>query len=274
MQNNHICFCSFILIMSLTIGCSSEFDRAMKSNKKEDRYKVGSDFYEKKEYYKAISLLTSISSLYQRQAEAERIQYLIADSYYQTEQFLLAAHSFNDFVKKFPNSTKAEEAYFLYAYSYYLQSPRYELDQEFTQKAIEELQKFINKYPNSKKVVESDSLIDLSRKKLEKKDLEIGKNYHKTRNYLASVVKFRNFLDNYLYTHFREEAFYYLVDSSYKLAINSIEDLKKERLIEARTSYLRLLKAFPNSKYKKQVDKIKNIVDKELQILQVDKRTS
>ena len=258
----------FFLLLSffLVLGCSSEFDKAMKSSKKEDRYKVGTRYYEKKEYDKAIRLLNTILSLYKGKPQAERIQYFIADSYYQTKQFLLAAYNFDRFVKTFPKSTKAEEAYYLSAYSYYEESPRYELDQEPTKKAIEAFQKFINRFPNSEKVISADSLIRLCRRKLEKKNLEIGKSYHKTRNYRASTVEIRNFLDTYPDTNLREEAFYYLMDSSYELAINSIESLKKARLIEARTAYLRLLKEFPNTKYKNEVDKIKNRVTKELEL--------
>ena len=236
----------------------------MKSTKKEDRYKAGTRYYNKGEYDKAIRLFKSILTLYQGKPQAERIQYFIADSYYQTNQFLLAAHGFDRFVRTFPKSTRAEQAYYLSAFSHYKDSPEYSVDQEPTQKAIESFQKFINRYPNSKKVVSSDSLIRICRGKLEKKDLEIAKSYHKTRNYRASTVALRNFLYTYPDTDLREETFYYLMDSSYKLAINSIESLKKARLIEARTAYMLLLKAFPSTQYKDEVEKIKNRVTKEL----------
>ena len=53
------------------------------------------------------------------------------------------------FVESYPKSERVDEIAFLAAKSYYYLSPKYSKDQTETIEALEKLQEFINRYPNS-----------------------------------------------------------------------------------------------------------------------------
>ena len=78
---------------------------------------------------------------------------------------------FENFIKSYPNSQRIVDAYFMEGKSYFMLSPAYSLDQDDTNTAIEKLQVFVNRYPNSEYVSEAIELIEQLQNKIEKKDL-------------------------------------------------------------------------------------------------------
>jgi outer membrane protein assembly factor BamD len=69
------------------------------------------------------------------------------------------------------------------------------------------------------------------------------------------VVSLENALKEYPDTKFREELMYMLVKSRYLLAVNSVEDKKELRLSSALDEYFAFVDEFPESKYKREVDR-------------------
>jgi outer membrane protein assembly factor BamD len=163
-------------------------------------------------------------------------------------------------------SQKVEEAAYLGAYCYYKQSPVLTLTQEKTQEAIEKLQQFINFYPYSEKLNDASDLVQELRIKLEEKAFEIAKQYNTIRDYKSSIIVLNSFISDYPGTPFREDALYYLFDSSYKLAINSIPSLRLERLEDAKKIYDELLTDYPETSYLKDAEKKILDIDKEITI--------
>ena len=78
----------------------------------------------------------------------------------------------------FPNSTKAEEMDYMRAYTFYKQSPKAELDQTNTIKAMGMMQTFINTHPGSARNKEATEIIDKCRAKLEVKDHKAAQLYY------------------------------------------------------------------------------------------------
>lgn len=74
-----------------------------------------------------------------------------------------------------------------------------------------------------------------------------------------------NFIADYPGTPFKEDALYYRFDSAYILAINSVENKKKERLNLAKASYAMLMKFNASTQYKKDADDKLARIEKELQ---------
>ena len=142
-------------------------------------------------------------------------------------------------------------------------SPVYSKEQKETITAIEKLQMFINKFPDSEYLPEANTLIKELDYKLEKKAFEIAKLYNKIANfesedYEASIKAFDNFLLEYPGTSFREEAMYYRFDSAYKLGINSVERKRKERINTAIKYYNAFVKAYPESQHISEAEKMNN----------------
>ena len=131
--------------------------------------------------------------------------------------------------------------------------------QKETIQAIEKLQLFINKYPESQYLADANALIKELDYKLEKKAFEIAKQYNKIANYESSdfeaaIKSFDLFLIEYPGSVFREDAMFYRLDSAYKLGVNSIKSKKETRLNSAITYYNSFAKAYPNSKHKETAD--------------------
>jgi outer membrane protein assembly factor BamD len=169
--------------------------------------------------------------------------------------YLMANQYFRTLLREHPTSQYAEESQFMVGYAAYLQSPKVRLDQEVTLNAIDAMQLYINLYPFSDRVDEANRLIDELRDKLVEKSYLNARLYYDFDNYKAAVVSLENALKEYPDTKFREELMYMLVKSRYLLAVNSVEDKKELRLSSALDEYFAFVDEFPESKYKREVDR-------------------
>lgn len=241
-----------LLGMFVMLVSCSEYQKVLKSAEPGDKYAMAEKLYNeaqeensKSKYRKALRLFEQIVPQYRGKPQGEKLTFLFADTYYQLNDHYLAGYQFERFTQAYPNSERVEEAAFKSAKSYYELSPRYDLDQTETVKAIEELQKYIVAYPDSENIPEANQLATELRVKLEKKAYEIAKQYHHTENYKSAIVAFTNFINEYPGSPFREAAFYHRFDSAYQLAINSYEYLQKERLTEAKGFYNNYARFYP-----------------------------
>jgi outer membrane protein assembly factor BamD len=221
----------------------------------EAKYQAAVKYYEKKRYFQALQLFEELITVFRGTAKAEDTYYYYCQCYFETAEYSVAAYHFNNFNQTFPNSTRAEEALFKNAYCYYLDSPPTSLDQKNTIDAIRQFQLFINRYPKSEKVQNSNELIDELRFKLETKDFNNAKLYYKTENYKAAVYAFQNVIREYPSTTYKEEALYYIVRASFNYAMQSIESKQTERYKLTIDNYYKLIDAFPEGKYLKDAEK-------------------
>ena len=70
-------------------------------------------------------------------------------------------------------------------------------------------------------------------------------------------------------TTYREDAMYYRLESAYTLAINSVIVKKEDRLNIAQNYYNAFNRAFPESKYKEEADKMGETLKTELETIKV-----
>lgn len=241
-----------LLGVFLMLASCSEYQKVLKSDDAGKKYTLAEELYNqaivensKSTLRKALRIFEQIVPQYRGKPQGEKLTFLYADTYYQLGDNQLAGYQFERFVASYPNSDKAEEATFKSAKSYYLDSPRFDLDQAETVKAIGELQKYIDKYPNGEFLDQANDYVAELRIKLEKKAYEIAKQYHHTENYKSAIVAFNNFITEYPGSPFREAAFYFRFDSAYELAINSYEVLMQERLNTAKGYYTNYNKYYP-----------------------------
>ena len=150
------------------------------------------------------------------------------------------------------------------AFSYYKLARVHSLDQKETSDAVDKLQEFINRYPNSERMSSANDLVQELRIKLEFKAFEIAKQYNTIRDYKSAIIVLDDFISDYPGTPYREDALYYLLDSSYELAINSIDSKKLERLKNAKNVYDELLEVYPESKYSDKSSKLIESIDSEI----------
>jgi outer membrane protein assembly factor BamD len=242
----------FIVIFAFSIllfSCKGSYQRLLRSADYELKYKKAVEYYEKKDYSRALPLLEELVTVMRGTARAEKIHYYYAQTNYAIEDYLLASYHFKDFARTYPQSPYVEEATFLSAYCFYLTSPPYSLDQANTISAIQEMQIFINLYPQSTHLQECNTIIDKLRLKLENKAFDISKLYYNTANYKAAMVAFENFQKDFPDSKYSEEAYYLQLKASHLLAINSIEAKMPERLHTTQDLCQKYLDRFPKGRF-------------------------
>ncbi|MBL7951055.1 MAG: outer membrane protein assembly factor BamD [Flavobacteriales bacterium] len=230
----------------LLAGCS-EFNKALKSTDADYKLQVAEKYLEKKSWDRAIPLLEELIVLTRGTEKSEKVNYLHAKSTYGLKDYTLAAYYLANFVRTFPKSQYAEECAFLSAYCQYQNSPSYELDQTDTRNAMDQMQLFLVRYPESNLKDSCNALIDVMRTKLEVKAFHAADQYYKMRNYQAASVAFKNFNREWPNSKYREDAMFFILSSDFELAQNSVEAKQLERLNEATRSYHNFADAFPQS---------------------------
>lgn len=242
-------------LLIFSFGCN-EYQKVLKSGNNDLKFETGVDLYEKGDYTKALQFFDILRAVYRGTDKGEQLTYLTAQCYFNTHDYQIASYYYKQYIQMYPRGEKAEECAFQSAYCNYLSSPRYSLDQTNTYAALKELQNFIDMYPKSPKVAESNKLMDELRDKLEKKDFEIAKMYYRMRSYQAAITSFENLLDDYPDTDYKEEIFYLTVKAYFEYAENSIYSKQKERYEKTVESYNSLKYLFPESKHLKELEDI------------------
>lgn len=253
-----------ILFICLLFSCKSSFEEVRRSNDPKTTLEAANKYFEDEDYLKAQALYELAVSYYRGKKEAEDLYYNYAYTYYHLKQYTLAAYYFNNFTKTFYNSPRKEEIAFMAAYSNYQLSPSHKLDQGPSVTAIEQLQTFINTYPSSPRVDESNKLIDEMREKLEKKSFEQGNLYYKLNNYQSAMTSFENLLKDYPETKRQEEVRYLIIQSNYQLAKKSVYEKMEKRLNDTIKKCNKFESKFADSEKLGTVNEIKDFCNNEL----------
>ena len=162
-----------ILILSLISISCNDYQKLLNSTENEvDKYTAAEEYYDNGEFRRANALFEQIMPSYSGKPQGERLIFFFANTYFETKSYYLAAIQFENFIKSYPNSQRIVDAYFMEGKSYFMLSPAYSLDQDDTNTAIEKLQVFVNRYPNSEYVSEAIELIEQLQNKLRKKILK------------------------------------------------------------------------------------------------------
>ena len=250
--------------MAIFVTSCNQYQKALKSEDMAVKLETATKLYEKTKYFKALTLFEQIAPAYKGKPSAENLFFMQAQSYYKTRQYGLSGYHFSSFASGYPKSEKAEEAFFLSAKSYSMMSPTYSLDQTDTDKAIEKLQEFIDRYPNSQFFAEANAIVKVLKTKLEKKAFENAKLFNSISDYKAAIIALDNFVSDFPGTPFKEEALYVKFDSAYQLAINSVPEKMEARLNTAKSAHTNLIKFKEDTKYKEKASDMLTRVDTEL----------
>ncbi len=245
----------FLFVGILFVSCS-EYQKLLKSDDAKLKYEKALELYEEGEYLKAITLFEQVIPIYKGTKDEEKIFYLYAQANYKAGDYIIAGYYFRNFAKSYPNSEYAQDAFYMSAYCYYLDSPPYNLDQTNTVKAIGEFQLFISRYPESDKVADANKYIEKLGDKLAKKSFYNSKLYFDLRQYEAAITAFENTLKGYPNSNYREDCLFYILQSHFLYAENSIRKKQSERYQKAVKAYKLYILEYPNGEYIKDAKKM------------------
>lgn len=246
---------SLIAIAFIIISCSG-FDKLLKSRDYPLMYKRALEYYEEGDHYRYTTLFEQLVPIYKGTLQADTVEYYLAEGYYNQGDYLLAGHYFDNFRGNYPRSIFTERAEFMYAYCFYKSSPRPLLDQETTQAAIAAFNEFIVKYPRSSKKAEVNEIMIELRDKLIEKSYLSAKLYFDMNDYKAAITSLKNSLSQFPDSKYREDQLYMILQASFSLASNSVPEKRRERFQNTLDEYYNLLGEFPETKYKKEAERI------------------
>lgn len=260
------------LILTALITSCSNFNKLQKTADIQKKYDGAMAYFDKQDYYRAGILLEELIPLLRGREESEIAQFRYAYCHYRQRQLALSAYYFKNFYETFPRSEKVEEAAFMYAASLYEDTPAFNLDQTNSYEAIDALQSFILRFPQSERVEKCNTMIDVLQQKLEKKDYENAKLYLKLGDYKAAIIAFDNFRKDFPDSQYNEEIAFRKVEALYLLARVSTDTKKEERYKELLLLHQRFADMYPSSNYIKESE---NYYDIALQYLKaIHKKSS
>lgn len=251
---------SFLPVIAFfLLSCNNQLEKVMKSKDNEYKYKMAEQYYAKGKYGNAQQLFEELFPYIKGTSRFEDMYYKYAYTTYYQGDYQNAENLFKSFVETFPNSTKAEDAEYMRAYAFYKQSPRIEMDQTNTQKAISLMQVFINQHPNSAKAKEASKIIDEGRKKLEEKEFRAAQLYYNLGFYRAAAVAYSTLMENYPDSERSEEYKLSIIKAYYKFAQMSIMERQQERFEKVLTEVEDFNDRFPESKLAAEANNFKTL---------------
>lgn len=247
-------FFAVLFLVVLFASCNSGMHKILKSKDPVYKLRKAEEFYAKKKYSKAQTVFEDVIPYYKTSAQFEDLYYKYAYSAYYQENYLDAENLFKNYLESFPTSPRAEEVEYMRAYCYYKQSPKPELDQSNTYKAIGMFQTFINTHPGSLRNTDANRIIEELRKKLETKEYKSAQLYYDLGQYRAAGINFITLLDNFPESNEADAYKLMAVKSFFKFADMSVNEKKVERFERVVTECNEFLNRYPGSKLRNEVE--------------------
>jgi outer membrane protein assembly factor BamD len=255
-----------VAIVSVS-GCAKSMTKLLKNPDASYKLRRAEQFFAKKEYIKAQQVYEDIMPFFKTSKEFEDIYYKYAYCAYHLSDFMNAENLFKSYLEIFPTSERAEEIDYMRAYCFYKQSPKAQLDQTNTVRAMGMMQTFINTHPGSPRNKEANDIIDICRAKLETKDFLSAQLYYDLGQFRAAGVAFTSLLNAYPESYRADEYKLMVIKSYYRFAEMSIEEKKAERFEQVVSECFEFVDRYPESKWKKEVDNFLNLSQNNIKIL-------
>ena len=263
----------FILTVLLSVSCS-KYQKALKDPDANKKFELAKYYYDKKDYYRASTLLDQLQDNFSGTTNAEKVLFYSAYCNYGLKNYGLAGYQFKAYFENYPTGEWAEESLYMNAYCQFLESQPSYLDQTDTFKGIEAINLFVNVYPDSKYIPECNTMIDKLRAKLSMKAYRLAKLYFNIREYKSAIVALENTLKDYPEIAQKEELEYLTVKSNFLLAQNSIDEKKEERYLNTLSAANDFNMEYQESKYQKEVLSMADKANSEIKKIQSRKQKS
>jgi outer membrane protein assembly factor BamD len=255
-------------MMALFTSCG-EYNKVLKSTDYELKYSYAKKYFNAKQYTKSATLLEELITILKGTSNAEESLYLLAQSYYGQKDYQTASQYFNTYYTTYPKGEYVELARYYSGYGLYLDSPDPRLDQSQTYKALEELQLYMEYYPQSERAADAQNIMFELQEKLALKELMATRLYFNLgtylgNNYLSCIITAQNALKNYPFSKHREEFIYLMLQAKYELALASVSEKLQGRYRDVVDEYYNYMNEFPEGKYIKQAQRFFDYANKRI----------
>ena len=150
---------------------------------------------------------------------ARRAQLMSAFNYYAAGDHTKSIESARRFLSIHPGNRDAPYALYLVALNYYEQIGDVTRDQAVSRQALDSLGEVVRRYPGTPYADDARLKMDLVRDHLAGKEMEIGRFYQRSGQWLAATYRFRTVIDQYQTTSGTPEALERLVECYLALGV-------------------------------------------------------
>ena len=169
----------------------------------------------------AIKLFDEVERQHPYSVWATKAQLMGAFARYRGNKYDDAIGALDRFIQLHPGNRDVVYAYYLKALSYYEQITDVGRDQETTARARAALDELVRRFPDSRYSRDAKLKLDLTLDHLAGKEMEIGRYYLTSKQYLAAINRFRRVIDLYKTTTHVPEALHRLTESYLALGLES-----------------------------------------------------
>jgi len=186
-----------LILISLLTGCGASSLRKGDLKEADYYFERGQKMLKKKDYVKAIESFQTIVESFSTSEIVDKAQFYLAESHFMGEEYLTAALEYERVYQDYPSSNYAPEAQYKKALCYFKESPKAQLDQENTNLAIDEFNRFVDNYPQNTLVTDAQKKIEELREKLAYKDYLNAQLYLHMKQYEAAIIYFEDISENF-----------------------------------------------------------------------------
>jgi outer membrane protein assembly factor BamD len=213
-------------------GSKSKADTAYVARDVSSLYTAAKRSMDRGDYEQAAKLFDEVERQHPYSVWARRAQLMSAFNYYLSSKYTDAINSAQRFVTIHPGNAEAPYAQYLIAMSYYQQIDDVNRDQTNTQQAQNAFNDLIRRYPDTKYAADARIKLDLINDHLAGKEMEIGRFYQRSGQWLAATYRFRTVIDQDQTTTGTPEALERLVECY--LALGMPEEAQKAAAVLGR----------------------------------------
>ena len=212
-------------LVPLTAGCSmfgggkGASDTGYIARDAESLYMAGKDRLDAGDARIAAALFDEVERQHPYSPWARRAMLMSAFSYYVQKDYTKSIETAQRFLSIHPGNKDAPYAYYLIALGYYEQITDVDRDQKITSQALTALNDVQRRYPNTAYASDARLKIDLVNDHLAGKEMEIGRFYERTGQWLAAQLRFQNVVKDYQTTTHIPEALYRLTETNLALGV-------------------------------------------------------
>lgn len=257
----------FVFVLFLAVSSCSKFGKVLKSKDFEYKLKMANQYYDQKEYRKSQVLYEELFPIFKGTPQHEDLYYKFAYSHYYLRDFITAESLFKGYLEIFASSPRAEEVEYMQSYCYFRQSPKPELEQSNTLKAIGMFQIFINTHPESPRIKEAEQIIAKCQAKLEIKEQLSAQLYYNVGQFRAAALAFTTLMNNYPDSPKGDEYKLMSIRSYFRYASMSVPEKQEERYSKVISEVEDFQDRFPESKLLKEAERFLTLTKNNLKSL-------
>jgi len=207
MVNFNIKIKQLIILFSVVVlfSCASSEQTEVKNA--ENLFNKGMKLFNDEDYLEAKNTFDLIRLQYPASQFADDAQYYISECHFKREEYILASFNYNMLRRLHPNSQYYRESSFKAAFSFYKLAPQYDLDPDYTMRAIKAMSEFQASYSGDSLAVVMNGYIQELRDRLAEREYQTALLYRKLNSPQSALIYYDAVINDYDDTKFFELAY-------------------------------------------------------------------